>query len=164
MPPRWFRWLAVALWCGLIYYFTATPAYTGPSTLSLLGQVLPFLPAPVHDLLNYLIRKAAHLTAFGILALLTRWAFLPASWASRGAWGFTTLYAASDEWHQTLVPGRSGTVGDVLLDSAGALLALGIWAWWQVRRQRRASAAPALRGDTSGHSPARSHNTGSSTP
>jgi VanZ like family len=29
------------------------------------------------------------------------------------------LYACSDEWHQTLVPGRAGTVRDVVIDSLG---------------------------------------------
>jgi VanZ family protein len=31
------------------------------------------------------------------------------------------LYAASDEFHQLFVPGRSGEVKDVLIDSAGAV-------------------------------------------
>ncbi len=35
------------------------------------------------------------------------------------AWLVGTLYAASDEWHQTFVAGRSGEVRDVMLDSAG---------------------------------------------
>ena len=42
------------------------------------------------------------------------------------AWGlaFTLLYAMSDEYHQTFVPGRAGAWSDVLFDGAGALLAL----------------------------------------
>ena len=35
-------------------------------------------------------------------------------------------YAVSDEWHQVYVPGRDGTVGDVLIDSFGVLVA-GLW-------------------------------------
>jgi hypothetical protein len=35
------------------------------------------------------------------------------------------LFAASDEWHQTFVPGRGGNVRDVLIDTAGALTAAG---------------------------------------
>lgn len=35
---------------------------------------------------------------------------------------FTLIYAASDEWHQTFVFGRSGTVMDVFIDSVGSLL------------------------------------------
>lgn len=32
-----------------------------------------------------------------------------------------SLYAASDEFHQLFVPGRSGRLTDVLIDSAGLL-------------------------------------------
>ena len=36
-------------------------------------------------------------------------------------WLIAALYAASDEIHQLFVPGRSGQLSDVILDSAGAL-------------------------------------------
>jgi VanZ family protein len=37
------------------------------------------------------------------------------------------VYAASDEIHQTLVPGRNGSILDVLIDGSGALTALWIF-------------------------------------
>ena len=40
------------------------------------------------------------------------------------ALGITAAYAATDEFHQLFVPGRAGRVTDVLIDSAGAFLAL----------------------------------------
>lgn len=39
----------------------------------------------------------------------------------------SSLYAISDEYHQTFVPGRNGTLADVLVDGVGMVLALGIW-------------------------------------
>jgi VanZ family protein len=36
----------------------------------------------------------------------------------------SVLYAASDEYHQTFVPGRNGTPVDVGVDAVGALVAL----------------------------------------
>lgn len=33
------------------------------------------------------------------------------------------LYACSDEWHQTFIPGRGGTIRDVGFDSLGVLIA-----------------------------------------
>ena len=46
-------------------------------------------------------------------------------------------YAASDEWHQTMVPGRSGSVEDVLIDAAGivvgVLAAMGIV--WLIKKR-----------------------------
>jgi len=40
------------------------------------------------------------------------------------AFTYCFLYACSDEIHQLFVPGRSGKFTDVLIDSAGALLAV----------------------------------------
>ena len=37
------------------------------------------------------------------------------------------LYSASDEIHQLFVPGRSGEVRDVLIDSSGALVGIGLY-------------------------------------
>jgi len=40
----------------------------------------------------------------------------------------SVLYAASDEFHQSFVPGRSCRLLDVLFDATGAAIALGlIW-------------------------------------
>ena len=48
------------------------------------------------------------------------------------------LYAASDEIHQSFVPGRGPAVTDVLLDSAGALCGiLFIWLLVQAVLRRR---------------------------
>lgn len=89
---------------------------------------------------DYPIRKLAHMTEFGILAMLAyqtlgsytkRWKnafgrFLQMRYVS--AWSFTALYAVTDEIHQLFVPGRSGNPLDVCVDSTGALLAL-LFVW-----------------------------------
>lgn len=54
-----------------------------------------------------------------------------------GAWLLATAYAASDEFHQIFVPGRTPKVTDVMLDSAGVLLGLGIMLLRQKRMSRR---------------------------
>lgn len=48
-------------------------------------------------------------------------------------------FAASDEWHQTFVPGRGGNVRDVLIDTAGATIATIVIAV-RLRRTRNAAA------------------------
>lgn len=40
----------------------------------------------------------------------------------------TAVYAATDEVHQLFVPGRSGQLQDVLIDTAGGALGLGLLA------------------------------------
>ena len=57
-------------------------------------------------------------------------------------WLIAALYAASDEIHQLFVPGRSGQLSDVILDSAGALAgvaAFTVLCWLINRRKARAS-------------------------
>ena len=50
------------------------------------------------------------------------------------AFAFAVLFALSDEWHQTFVPGRDGCVRDVGIDVVGAALAAGTLL---ARRRRR---------------------------
>lgn len=37
---------------------------------------------------------------------------------------FCLLFAATDEWHQTFVPGRDGNIADVLLDAVSAAIGI----------------------------------------
>jgi hypothetical protein len=46
------------------------------------------------------------------------------------------LFAASDEWHQTFVDGRGGTVVDVGIDSIGLVLAV---LFFTIRRRRQSA-------------------------
>ncbi|MDI1321017.1 MAG: VanZ family protein, partial [bacterium] len=41
------------------------------------------------------------------------------------------VYAATDEFHQSFVPGRTASLGDVLIDITGAFVALAVAAAWQ---------------------------------
>ena len=75
------------------------------------------------------LRKLAHMTEFGILYLLLR----RAGPGRPQAFLLTVLYAASDELHQAFVPTRVAGPVDVLVDSAGACLALA----WEGRRAER---------------------------
>ena len=73
---------------------------------------------------DYLYRKLAHCGEYAVLSFLYYRAL------DRGAnrdavgwpaWSLGVLYAATDEFHQTFVPGRAGELSDVLLDSLGCL-------------------------------------------
>jgi VanZ family protein len=70
---------------------------------------------------DLVLRKAAHMTEYGLLWFL--W------WRALGyghpapAIGIALAYAATDELHQTFVTGRHGTPVDVAIDMAGVGLA-----------------------------------------
>lgn len=72
------------------------------------------------------VRKAAHMTEFAILSVLLylwleRWQ-LTIYKRSIIAMLMSVVYAASDEIHQLFVPGRAGSIRDVIIDSTGAIL------------------------------------------
>ncbi len=77
------------------------------------------------------VRKGAHMTEFAILAVLfyawmSRWKITR---LRRGGFAaaMTIFYACTDEFHQLFVPGRSGRITDVLIDSAGAVIGMALF-------------------------------------
>ncbi len=75
---------------------------------------------------NVLIRKAAHVTEYGILAICVSYYIWVRGHRGKLFLFFTMLisvgYAVSDEVHQLFVPGRSGRITDVFIDSIGCIL------------------------------------------
>jgi VanZ family protein len=119
-------------------------------TAAMLTFVLNLLHLHVRnvELLNHLLRKCGHFTAYAILGGLffRAWrASLPEwrrSWRTDGATGermatyrerlwtlrwsalavaSAALAAAFDEWHQSFVPSRTSTPVDVGIDTLGAI-------------------------------------------
>lgn len=77
------------------------------------------------------VRKAAHMTEYGILSILFyiwlgKWQFRVRRRALL-AIAFAALYAVSDEIHQLFVPGRAGMVRDVVIDSMGSVFGIFIF-------------------------------------
>lgn len=121
LAERCARLLVLVAWMALITYWS--------------GQGnLPIDRPDFSNALHGLQHRFAHLIAFGTVALLARWAFdgLP-----RSAWLailLTSLFGATDEWHQTFTPGRRPAIDDWAFDTASAALA--VYAWSRVRRTR----------------------------
>lgn len=44
---------------------------------------------------------------------------------------FSMLYALSDEFHQSFVPGRTSSLSDLIADTLGASLGQGLWWIWE---------------------------------
>ena len=97
------NWLPVVAWAALIFTFSAIPDLsTGLGGWDLV------------------LRKIAHALEYAVLGAL----LLRATGRSGVAFLIGVLYAMSDEFHQTFVPGRVGAAHDVLIDAVG--LAIGI--------------------------------------
>ena len=71
----------------------------------------------------FYVRKAAHFTEFALLggALRLLMGALRAPLPAALSWVIGTLYACTDEYHQSFVADRGATVTDVMIDSAGVL-------------------------------------------
>ncbi|MDD4238957.1 MAG: VanZ family protein [Desulfotomaculaceae bacterium] len=128
-------WLGLLiLWCIAIFYFTEQPVFNDEHTLrfiSLLG-----VPEAIIKITDFIARKLAHVTLFFITAYVALKVVRHWRWQYLAAWAFATFYGMTDEWHQLYVPGRSGKMGDVMIDSTGALLCIAIIYVWDKIHQK----------------------------
>lgn len=125
-------WLPPILWSAVIL-IASTDLFSGSNTAGVLQQIAVTvfghrLSPETAAKLNYVLRKSAHLTEYGILSALTFRALRGGrrSWNPRWAIGaivLATFIASIDEIHQSFVPSRTGTWHDVLLDAVGAAIA-----------------------------------------
>ena len=76
------------------------------------------------------LRKLAHMAAFGLLWLLWERALR----RPFAALAIALAYAVSDEIHQSYVAGRHGSPWDVAIDAAG--IGLAVLAWWRYSQPR----------------------------
>ena len=68
-------------------------------------------------------RKGTHFLGFGLVGVLFFLFYRKLGWRLPFllAIGSVFIVASLDEYRQTLVPGRTGMFGDVLIDTAGAI-------------------------------------------
>ena len=126
------EWVLLGIWMGIIFFmstdsfsFSQTSKYVVP----LLQMLFPFFSMKTIHSIHVFIRKTGHFTEYAILAWLwfrTLQARDPA-WSTRAAvlaFLLSTVYAATDEFHQSFVPSRGPSLIDVGIDSAGAAFSL----------------------------------------
>jgi VanZ family protein len=101
-------WLPVAIWAAVIFTISAIPSLD-----SGLGSW------------DTVLRKLAHVAEYAILgALLYR-----ALRREPGAIVLGSLYAVTDEVHQSFVSGRHGSLVDWLIDTAGVVAGVLLVSW-----------------------------------
>ena len=118
---RLFSWAAVVAWMAVIFFLSSRSR-------------LPLLPLGWAEALQDV---AGHFVAYGVLAGLLAWALSVSGVPHPVRWSFALalLYALSDEFHQSFVPGRHPDVLDILADAAGAACMLLILKYLHRRRQ-----------------------------
>jgi VanZ family protein len=130
---RWIRWVTTLCWAGLIFRLS-TEGFGSSFTEWLANQALSLFRLHVSpgtlQLLNFLLRKLAHLTEYAIFAELLYASLVGADeleWRPRTMlWSalIAGAYSLTDEFHQSFVPNRTASLADCALDTAGALLGL----------------------------------------
>ena len=140
MKPRNYIFLILSiLWMGVIFSRSAQPATDSAKEsgqlVSILGEI--FVPGfdewddgakqEFVERYDHPVRKAAHMCEYALLGMLLTGALYKTGGRRQKNFpiaplGIAVLYAISDETHQLFVPGRSGEVLDVCIDSCGALI------------------------------------------
>ncbi len=118
LRARLIRWVPAVGWMAVIF------------TLSAQSDVRVTEDAG----LDFVLRKAAHVTVFAILAMLLTWPLAGSDPPDgvRAVIAITILYAVSDELHQGTVAGRTASLMDVSFDAVGAVLG-GLIVRWHSR-------------------------------
>lgn len=136
MKIRNFSWMPAVAIMVTIFIFSAKPAVSSnESSMIIVDQIVsiyqnvtntqyePERMEHIKEVLNFIVRKSAHFSEYALLAVAAAFHlyvrkrkglvlyFLPVL--------TVFLYASTDEFHQTFVPGRTGLFRDVLIDTAG---------------------------------------------
>ena len=152
--PAFVWWATTVAWTVTIYQLS-TGTFAVSLTGWLLGETLRLLgiqvSAATFHLIHHFLRKLAHLTEYGIYALLLygslgggrdfAWRGRRAAWCA----GMAAAYSLTDEFHQLFVPERGASIVDSALDTTGAALAMAgfyvVHRALQARRSRNAARA-----------------------
>lgn len=128
-----FYWFPVIAW--MVFINPLNNELTTESTSRFLVPLLEWLfpaadQATIH-LLHIAVRKCVHFFNYAFLACLLFRAFRAGGRVWRPGWviaaGVIALaYAALDEFLQSMIAARTGSLYDWLIDSAGVLFAIGI--------------------------------------
>jgi VanZ family protein len=119
------KWLPVLLWATVIFLFS-TEHFAAPQSSQILGPLLHWLvpgitPEQVSSV-QFVIRKLAHWFEYLVLAVLLYRALYVESGGRSSVrpaamtMAFALVWAMMDEFHQSVVPSRTASIVDVMID------------------------------------------------
>ena len=135
---RIFSVVLLVSWMGFIFYMSSQPAEVSSQISGGVIEIIAERFYPDFDVLSelqkaeiiesfqFIVRKAAHIAGFAVLGFFAFLSFISYTKLRRftrvfWAAAVSLAFAASDEFHQRFVPGRSCELRDFLLDSVGVL-------------------------------------------
>ena len=148
---RLWRYGPLVAWACFVL-FASSSSFSASNTSRIIRPLLLWLSPDISEAslahAHFLARKAAHLSEYGLLALLAARAFYTSQkrrlsrrwWLA--AFALVACVALVDEYHQSFLPSRTGTIYDSLLDMTGGGAALACAALWLARGRGRPGGAP----------------------
>jgi VanZ family protein len=141
-------WLPSLIWLGVIFLGSTdlmSAEHTSRFIVPFLRWLRPEISPETLALIQFVVRKCAHLSEYAILALLLSRAVIcgiTLKWSMSilyvSVWITCVFVATTDELHQSFVESRSASVRDVIVDSGGAIFGLLIGACFVTRRLKKA--------------------------
>ncbi|ERI91701.1 VanZ-like protein [Clostridiales bacterium oral taxon 876 str. F0540] len=130
MKRKNIKWLLVVVWMIVIFVFSSMNGDSSDEKSKFVIYIFNLLGLNLDGifgtLADFIVRKCAHFTEYFILYMLLYNA-LRENFNFKKALLFSIigvfLYASSDEFHQSFVPGRGPSFRDVCIDTSGGLLA-----------------------------------------
>jgi VanZ family protein len=143
---RLWRYGPLLAWAAFVL-FASTANFSASNTSRIIRPLLlwlfPHISEPSIQRVHFFVRKTAHFTEYAVLALLAARALRTSGLAAfRRSWWLASFalvaaVALADEYHQSFLPSRTGTIYDSLLDMTGGATALLCLALWLATRRRR---------------------------
>ena len=124
------------IWMGFIFCMSNQPANISKELSQNIENLLnhtPIIGNLLSDVLNspnsqFIVRKSAHIILFCFLSILCFVVIYElkrnVKISTLASFSITFVYACMDEIHQLFIPGRSGKINDVLIDSIGVIMGL----------------------------------------
>ncbi|NFU57017.1 VanZ family protein [Clostridium botulinum] len=128
------KYSLVIIWMIVIFNFSKDPAEVSNGKSGLVINFITVLGIDVNGMFgkmtNFIIRKIGHFTEYFVLCMLIVFSLKNEVKNNKKyiiSIITTFLYACSDEIHQLFVPGKSGRITDVLIDTVGGIIAILIY-------------------------------------
>ena len=134
--------ILVIIWMSAIFSFSSQQGTGSSSTSKKVSKIIVNIidikkqysnakKEEIVEVIEPIIRKLAHYTFYAIGGLLITNCVYQFCDKEKHIISISTIvgiaYAASDEMHQLMVPGRSGNIKDVIIDSIGILTGIALF-------------------------------------
>lgn len=137
LQRRLWRYGPLLLWLGFIF-LASTGEMSAANTSRIIRPLLLWLFPNISEAtlasVHIFVRKCGHFTEYAVLGLLAVRAFISSSIKTLFKHWFLSslilviIYALLDEYHQSFVATRTGSIYDSMIDAAGGFTALVVFA------------------------------------